>query len=219
MKKTVLLLAFTICCLSSGLAQLKRGSVMTTASFAYNRNNTQSFFFDVLAAGLVDQTNFYTSVGSLFTKRFAMGLDLNVDYRFNEIENFDIQFGATRFVEYNTVTMAGLFARWNFPLSARVVVFVEPGYGLGFGTNKRVLYSASSPSTTIESKSKTHTFRIKTGINYFVTERFAFEVTPGVISWNHRIPESGEPSSGFNANVGLRNLTFGVVCFFGGVED
>ena len=194
---------------------------MITGSFNYNRNGDQSWPFSVLDEAIVDQTNAYASVGYLLGHRFAMGLDLDVNYRFLEFEQ-DSPFpgDSYRHVETSSVVTPGLFARGYFPFSEKFAAFVEGGYGLGFGNTKTTTYPepGTSPVQSSEGTSKTNTVRLTAGITYFITNRFALECSPGVITWRNINPNSGESTKVFNTAIGLKNLTFGFVFFLGGAE-
>jgi hypothetical protein len=197
--------------------QVSKGRTMITGSFNYNRNPDQGLY-NFINFGTVDQTIGYASVGHLLRPRFAMGIDLTVDYRFLELDQSS--FGSvSRMVENHSVVTPGIFARTYIPLSEKFAAFIEGGYGLGFGNTNRTMYSDGTfPTETLESTSKTNSIRLKAGLNYFITGRFALECSPGVITWSNVNPNYGESTKGLNAAIGLKNLTFGLVIFLGGAE-
>ena len=194
---------------------------MLTGSISYNRTPGQQFVASGIST-LTDQTNGYVSAGYLFSKRLAVGLDLGVNYRFYEISqppsfNFPYE---TRLVQTEIITMPGIFVRWNFPLSDKLILFLEPGYGLGLGKNHSTYYlDPSTAPNHIDGSSTTNTIRLRGGLNYFITGRFALECTPGLVSWSNKNPDSGDSTSGVETSIGLRNLTFGFVFFLGGIAE
>jgi len=219
MKSRLFTLLFLIA-VTASFGQVRKGSTMITGSFNYNRNADPGFQFVSIGQTIIDQTNAYASVGSLLGPRFAIGLDLNVNYRFFELDQSSFTGGTFRHVETSSVVTPGIFVRNYFPLSEKFAAFVEGGYGLGFGNTHTTNYAtgASGPSGSSDGTSKTNTIRLTAGLNYFITNRFALECSPGVITWSMKNPNYGESTSGVNTAIGLKNLTFGFVFFLGGTE-
>jgi hypothetical protein len=215
-KTTVLLVAIILCSISTTRAQLKRRSLMAIGSVSYNiSTGTDPLSYAPDSPYITLKASSNASVGMLFTKHFAMGLDVAFDYGHYKIEGDGTS--PAKVIETARILTPGVFARWNFFLSQKVLLFVDGGYGYGFLTDTHAEYWDDNLSNESKTTSKTNTVHLKAGLNWFITKNIAFECTPGVVTWSK--PRPGDTMPGFDINVGLRNLTFGVACFFGGVGE
>src|SRR5690606_38979593 len=75
------------------------------------------------------------------------------------------------------------------------------------------LYVSNNYEETLSPDYKTNGFSagFGPGINYFISNHFALHSYLGVIGFGVLKPDSGDAINTFNFNVGLNNLTFGLL--------
>jgi outer membrane protein len=215
MKKTLSLTFLALLCLEVN-AQLQKGNILVGGSVSFSTTSNDQ-------EGITSDYHY---------KNTQFGVDPRAGYFLSDrgVAGLGLGFFASHYTADNASSAQenkgndfsiSPFYRFYFPLGDKIALFVHSSASLGFSKVKIAIEEDNTEDENYTSKGTSYSVGVNTGLNYFLSEKWALEATFGSIRYNaaktdrndQYYTESEFKSSGLQFNLGIESFSFGLKYF------
>lgn len=187
------------------------GGVSRLDFIAGNFKHTNSDFPDDERITSIITLNFQPRAGYYFINNLVTGLFIDMGLT-SQKEKVDTVEYRGNYISFT----AGPFARYYFPVTDKLIPFVEGQVGFGFSSSN---YKSSDDNNIFESKGDVFTMRVGGGATYFFNDKVGADMFIGYE--HHSYKDNYETGSGGDSNIDTKTyrnvfvLQLGVVVILG----
>jgi hypothetical protein len=178
---------------------------------AGNLKHTNSDFPDEERITSIITFNFQPRAGYYFINNLVTGLFIDMGLT-SQKEKVDTVEYRGNYISFT----AGPFARYYFPVTDKLIPFVEGQVGFGFSSSN---YKSSDDNNIFESKGDVFTLRVGGGATYFFNDKVGADLFIGYE--HHSYKDNYETGSGGDSNIDTKTyrnvfvLQLGVIVILG----
>lgn len=211
------------------LAQLSKGSLMTSLDFGYNQTKSKFQDGNVVYDKKTKSGNALLQCGYFVRANLALGLSLG---QYFESSAFTHTLNSAKGSSVSTISSLGIFGRgYRVITKNQLALFaqVDLAYNSGSSsqTSNTVINGTQVNYPGFNTKTSGFTAALRPGITYFLTKNIALELIFGKIAYRYEqtttsytgINFGEDRNSGLNTDFTLSSLMLGINFCFGGQKE